>query len=316
MKTTILLSALLLCAVSLACSILLWVSMPADLWGKVLAGATATALEVCKFAFFPAGIYIFRNTRAGAIALWVLGVVLLAISVAATVGFLENAHGQHSQKLQQQSTAWKTKQQQLNSLDKQITTLNQLIAVDGDNSYRQRAYENAARVRILEQDRSEILNQLQNLQESPQGSAQSLFSAVGGALGVSAQRARHGAFTALALIVDLCGIAALLAVAGLPHRAPIETAKQRTRTAAHRRAVAHEKPKQPEPSSQTLLAHEQQLAQRILAGEFGQPPSVRSIVTEAKGGHATVNKIMQHLMSDNKVTREGQRYYLVQNIIN
>lgn len=315
MKITITASALMLCLVSLACSILLWVSIPTDLFGKALAGITATALEVCKFAFFPAGLFIFTRNRLGGIALWILGSLLLGISVAATIGFLENAHNQQSQSQQQQSIAWQTKQQQLESLETQINNLNQMIAVDSANGYRQRGYDNAHQVEKLEQVRSQLLADVRNLENSASGSAGSLFSVMGMALRVSSVEARQLAFTGLAIILDVCAVAALLTLAALR----LENPPQNTRTATETPAKAST-PKKPAANNvftqQQLSPNEQALARRILAGEFGQPPSVRQIVTQAKGGHATVKKIMEHLLQTDQVRREGKRYYLVQNIIN
>lgn len=65
MKITITASAVMLCLVTMSCSVLLWTSVPAHHLGKAVAAFTATGLEVCKFSFFPAGLVIFARSRLG-----------------------------------------------------------------------------------------------------------------------------------------------------------------------------------------------------------------------------------------------------------
>lgn len=319
MKIIIALSTFLLCAVTLSCSVLFWTSMPTDVFGKALAGVTATALEACKFSFFPAGLYYLRHRNLGGLVLLVMGVVLLIISVCATAGFFENAYNEQTKSNQQKSVSWQTKKQQLDSLQQQIDTLNNMIAADAANAYRQRAYDNAKQVNILEAQRNATLHELQTMSDSPQGNAQSLFSVVGKALHYQPESVRQGAFIGLALIIDICGISALLALAGLRTDNGKENASAESKNAVSSATAKAQKPTSKASTEKqqpaTLSAEEKIIAQRILSGEFGQPPSVRDIITGAKVAHATVNKIMQYLVEQKQVTREGKRYFLVQQVI-
>jgi ABC-type multidrug transport system fused ATPase/permease subunit len=316
MKYIIALSTMLLCLVTLASAVMFWISMPTDLHGKVLAGVTATALEACKYAFFPAGIYYLKKRNIGGAGLLLIGVVLLAISVAATTGFLENAYNQQTQSVQQNSLEYQTKKQQLNSLQQQIDTLNALVAADAQGSYRSRAYENAEKVKVLEQQRDNALREIREYRQTAQGNAQSLFAALAIPLGQSPDMVRQMAFMALAVIVDVCAIAALLALGGFGTKSPgvlplkpkesIEEISERPKLKGG--SIQQQK-------AGELNELEKELAAKILAGTFGQPPSMRRIIQEGKVRHLIAKKIMDHLIDKKQVTREGKQYQLVQAVI-
>ena len=316
MKFTIAFSTLLLCVVTLASTVLFWSSMPTDQTGKLLAAITATALEACKYSFFPAGVYYIKKRNAGGALLLIIGVVLVGISVAATTGFLENAYNQQTQLVQQNSLEYQTKKQQLNSLQQQIDSLNSLVAADAQGSYRTRAIETAKQVKLLEQQRDNALAEIKGYRETAQGNAQSLFSVLAIPLGASPEVIRQSAFIGLAVIVDICAIAGLLALDGIgkkpkPEPKPIWSEPPKN-TETIERVKAVPAPKQ---KPQELNEVEQQVAEKILSGEFGQPPAVRRIISDGKVTHQTASKILRSLVEQNQVRREGKQYQLVQSVI-
>lgn len=323
MKFTIALSTLLLCIVTLASTVLFWSSMPTDQTGKLLAAVTATALEACKYSFFPAGVYYLKKRNAGGLLLLIIGAVLVAISVAATTGFLENAYSQQTQSAQQNSLEYQTKKQQLNSLQQQIDSLNNLVAADAQGSYRTRAIQTAKDVKILEQQRDAALAEIKSYRETAQGNAQSLFSVLAIPLDVSPEVIRQSAFIGLAVIVDVCAIAGLLALGGMGKKSksepkpifsepPINT---ETKTHPPPVSVVNQKPKEPPLLCVELTSSENEIAQKILSGDFGQPPAVRRIIQEGNVRHQTAKKVLEYLVVQNKVRREGKQYQLVQALI-
>jgi hypothetical protein len=323
MKFTIALSTILLCMVTLASTVLFWSSMPTDQTGKLLAAITATALEACKYSFFPAGVYYLKKRNAGGALLLIIGVVLVGISVAATTGFLENAYNQQTQMVQQNSLEYQTKKQQLNSLQQQIDSLNSLVAADAQGSYRTRAIETAKQVKVLEQQRDNALAEIKGYRETAQGNAQSLFSVLAIPLGASPEAIRQSAFIGLAVIVDICAIAGLLALGGMgkkskPEPKPIWS-EPPTNTETKKESppvpIANAKPKEPPLVCAELTPNENELAQKILAGQFGQPPAVRRIIDEGKVRHQIAKKVLEYLVDQNKVRREGKQYQLIQTVI-
>lgn len=323
MKFVIAFSTLLLCLVTLASAVLFWISMPTDLHGKVLAGVTATALEACKYSFFPAGVYYLKKRNAGGAALLIIGCVLVCISVAATAGFLENAYNQQTQSAQQNTLEYKTKTQQLNSLQQQIDSLNGLVAADAQGSYRTRAIETSKQVKLLEQQRDNALAEIKSYRQTAQGNAQALFASLAIPLGVQPDAARQGAFIGLAIIVDICAIAALLALGGMGKKSKQEPKPlwseppTNTETIEREKAVpvVNQKPKEPQLLCVELTPNENELAQKILAGIYGQPPAVRRIINEGNVRHHIAKKVLEYLVEQNKVRREGKQYQLVQAVI-
>lgn len=310
MKIVIAISTLLLCAVTLSSAVLFWTSMPTDVFGKALAGVTATALEACKYAFFPAGVYYLKRRNAGGLGLLLMGVILLCISVAATTGFLENAYNQHAQSTQQNTLEYQTKKQQLNSLQQQIDTLNNLIAADAAGSYRTRALDTSKKVKELEELRNTALAELKTYRETPQGNAQSLFSALSIPLGASPDAVRQGAFMGLAIIVDICAISALLALGGMGHKNPVEQPqKQKPQLPTTPAKTAPEK----KPTS--LDDRESALAKKILSGFYGNPISVRNFISSARIGYPTAKYVLDYLLEKNQIRRNGKQYELVQGVI-
>jgi hypothetical protein len=316
MKFTIALSTLLLCMVTLASTVLFWSSMPTDQTGKLLAAITATALEACKYSFFPAGVYYLKKRNAGGALLLIIGVVLVGISVAATTGFLENAYNQQTQMVQQNSLEYQTKKQQLNSLQQQIDSLNSLVAADAQGSYRTRAIETAKQVKVLEQQRDNALAEIKGYRETAQGNAQSLFSVLAIPLGASPESIRQSAFIGLAVIVDICAIAGLLALGGMGKKSKQEPKPiwseppKNTETKKEPPPVPVATPKPTE-----LTEPENELAKQILAGTYGQPPAVRRIIDEGKVRHQIAKKVLEYLVDQNKVRREGKQYQLIQTVI-
>jgi hypothetical protein len=316
MKFTIALSTLLLCMVTLASTVLFWSSMPTDLHGKILAGVTATALEACKYSFFPAGVYYVRKRNAGGALLLIIGAVLVAISVAATTGFLENAYNQQTQSAQQNSLEYQTKKQQLNSLQQQIDSLNNLVAADAQGSYRTRAIQTAKDVRTLEQQRDNALAEIKGYRETAQGNAQSLFTAVAIPLDASPEVIRQGAFIGLAVIVDICAIAGLLALGGMTKvSAPKQIIEPLQPPPKPATASAGKSPPVQQQIRGDLNALENELAEKILAGTYGQPPAVRRIIQEGNVRHHIAKKVLEYLVEQNKVRRDGKQYQLVQSVI-
>lgn len=319
MKIVIAISTLLLCAVTLSSAVLFWTSMPTDTFGKALAGVTATALEACKYAFFPAGVYYLKKRNPGGLGLLLMGVILLCISVAAITGFLENAYNQHAQSAQQNTLEYQTKKQQLNSLQQQIDTLNNLIAADAAGSYRTRALDTSKKVKELEEIRNAALAELKTYRESPQGNAQSLFSALAIPIGASQDAVRQAAFMGLAIIVDICAISALLALGGMgrtnntPARIKPDQQQEKTKTSMLEKA-AQITPKS-ENKKPELTDREIGLSKKILAGVFGNPISVRNFIANSKVGYPTAKKVLDHLIDLNMVIRNGKQYELVQGVI-
>ncbi|MBD3609051.1 MAG: hypothetical protein HUJ30_00720, partial [Gammaproteobacteria bacterium] len=116
----------LLALVSALAAGLFWSSVPASVAGQFMAWITSISLEGTKY-FFPAiTLVLWRAKRTAVAALFgALSVALLLVSVAGTMGFLENAAGESLQSAEVTSLVLEQRKKQLASIDQQTETGNQ-----------------------------------------------------------------------------------------------------------------------------------------------------------------------------------------------
>ncbi|WP_299586823.1 hypothetical protein [uncultured Microbulbifer sp.] len=291
-------AALIFCGTSLVFTVQLWVSMPAGLGGQLVAGATAVALELCKFSFAPLGLWLRNQGQVSGYALLSLWPLLVLISIVATVGFLATHSEEQQQRSARNSQEYRALQQQLNSLQQQINTLNGLINTDANNGYRQRALHTAAQLSTLETERTQLIEKLSTIEQTP--STHSAFSSLAGTLKADPAKVQHIGFLVLAIITDIVGLVALLAF-----NAAATVAKRAT------------KPLQQPETLETQPLHtahlneeQQQLAQRISVGEFGPKPVMRNIIKDLRLRYETVNPVFKALQQAGTLNKNGRGYFL------
>ncbi|WP_299947191.1 hypothetical protein [uncultured Microbulbifer sp.] len=205
------LAALIFCGTSLVFSMGLWISIPAAEAGKLVAGLTACALELCKFAFAPFGLWLRAQGRPLGYVLLLLWPLLVVISIAATVGFLAGHAAQQQQLNVRGSLEYQTFKQKLASIEQQITSLNGVIETDVKNGYRQRALKTVERLVALEQQRNQVLAQLNTLRVPATDSAQAAFANLAALIHINPAVLQQGGLLALAIVTDVVGLVALLA---------------------------------------------------------------------------------------------------------
>ncbi|WP_299945962.1 hypothetical protein [uncultured Microbulbifer sp.] len=205
------LAALIFCGTSLVFSVGLWISIPAAGAGQLVAGLTACALELCKFAFAPFGLWLRAQGRPVGYALLLLWPLLVVISIAATVGFLAGHTTQQQQLNVRGSLEYQTFKQKLASIEQQITSLNGVIKTDAKNGYRQRALKTVERLAELEQQRNQVLAQLNTLRVPATDSAQAAFANLAALIHINPATLQQGGLLALAIVTDVVGLVALLA---------------------------------------------------------------------------------------------------------
>ncbi|WP_299594312.1 hypothetical protein [uncultured Microbulbifer sp.] len=315
------LAALIFCGTSLVFTVGLWISIPGGAGGQLVAGLTATALELCKFSFAPLGLWLRAQGRAVGYALLVLWPLLVLISIGATVGFLASHAEQQQQLNARSSLEYRTLQQQLGSVEQQITTLNNVIATDAANGYRQRAIETAAQLQQLEQQRSQTLAKLQTLSESSSGSASdsagATFATLAGLTHIDPKQIQHSGFLALAIITDVVGLVALMAFNSVLTATPTVQREQRPQPRTVKRTerttplveTAQQRETESPPNGE-LTNEQQQLAERIIAREFGERPVLRNINREVRGGNQVVKPVFDHLQKTGVLIRDGRGFAL------
>jgi hypothetical protein len=306
------LAALIFCGTSVVFTIGLWISIPAVGAGQLVAGLTATALELCKFSFAPLGLWLRSKGRFIGNVLLFLWPFLVLISIAATVGFLESNTAEQKQFSTRNSLEYQTIKQQLSSLEQQINNLNGIIATDAANNYRNRALKTAEQLENLEQRRSEAMTQLKAIQGSGSDSAQAAFSGLAILTHTDPQKLQYSAFLALAVITDLVGLVALLAfnsaltVAGNDSDKPVTLTEDQQPNNPDCEILTE----QETVCNNNLNDIQRSLAKRIAAGEFGPKPVLRNINREVKGGNNVVQPVFEYLEHQGVLIRSGRGFAL------
>ncbi|MBL4755844.1 MAG: hypothetical protein JKY52_19900 [Flavobacteriales bacterium] len=234
-RGVICLAALLACGGSLVCSVALFVLEQSTPVGQVLAGVFATSLELCKFAFFPVGVALYcqygYKKRAASFVTILLGCVLLTVSICASVGFFESASATFSTRQTNESFEHKALKQSLESIDRQMNTINTVAEGDADNNFRKNA---AIHLKPLSELRAEKERLLLNARNTPAVSSvntSAAFLVISNVTGIDMGTVRHWSFIAVAILIDVCGIYALLLVQGnTPLLADIKPPKPKDET--------------------------------------------------------------------------------------
>ncbi|MFC6633560.1 hypothetical protein [Microbulbifer taiwanensis] len=307
------LAALIFCGTSLVFTVGLWISIPGGVGGQLVAGLTATALELCKFSFAPFGLWLRAQGRAVGYALLALWPLLVVISIAATVGFLESRTTQQRELNARGSLEYRTLQQQLASVQQQIDTLNSVIATDAANGYRKRAIETIEQLEKLEQQRSAVLAQLKTVRVAASDSAGATFASLATLTHADAAEIQHRGFLALAVVADVVGLVALLAFSSVSTAAPTVKTRQpiveRPAPAAEQSAAAVD-PVKTLAQSVALNTEQWALAERIRQGDFGSRPVLRRINREVRGGNQVVKPVFEYLQRSGVLVRDGRGFAL------
>ncbi|MFI2811186.1 hypothetical protein [Microbulbifer sp. JSM ZJ756] len=186
--------ALALCTISAAYTVLFCVTFADTPFLVGVNAATGLALELMKFSLFPAALVLWVRRRYFiALACYVLGSTLVAISLAASWAYFSEAEDTKSSLQLSQSTSFKIWQDQVSAVSKQISLLQQSASKDLENGYRARANSTLAKLRDEERLRSKLIA------EQPE-------STVSSAPPITLNLTQ----ATLAALIELCAIAALM----------------------------------------------------------------------------------------------------------
>ena len=290
-------SSLILTGVSIIFTVLLWSQLPSQSWMKFFTGAAGFALELCKFALLPFSFLLLRNreTTAGLILL-LIGCALFAVSIAASVTFLETGE----QTRQRSSEAWQQKQASLDQLDEQIR-LGQLAASeDINNGYRKRGLETLGSVQKWQEEREELVNLPVNQSSD--------FS-------VLEKEERFYAWLLLALLIDGCSVAGWTILASQKQQTvKPKTVSTITETVSETipqtitEIVTTETTDNYPETTPVPVSINNEVYDRITSGTHGQKITVRGFMSKERIGYQKAKRILDSLEAEG-ILMNGQRGY-------
>lgn len=293
MSSILKVAAALLCSGSLFCSVGLWVKEQNTILAMILAGVFASALELCKFAFFPAASKLFSQDKVKSIPLFFLAFILLAVSIVATVAFLETGSNVTLSKSLKSSATHQILTKEIKSFDQQIATVNGLLQADLENNYRKRAYDNSEKLALLRQAKNKSVDKLIHLKVKPTNGIHSLFATLSNKTGFSETSVRQLTYVIVAVLVDICGIACLLLLT-------VSNAKEKTATLE--KTIANKTVVNESRKTNNL----QPLRQKILDGCFGDKPVMRKIIEQEKVRHPDLKKLFIDMIKSGELRKVGK----------
>ena len=219
-------AGLTLCIISIIYTVQLTTDLATNFQEQLLMGAVGTSLEICKFLFIPLGImFITLDRRYKGAALLVVGLVLLGVSMTASLGYLSSRTNQISEQAKVESDDYKLLSQDIETVSKQIGTLEESASKDlsNPNAYvRDRARQDQERINELRQERSALQEQLNNIDGESMTSAGALFSGLAKLLNSDPQLMKEKAYFILSALLEICALAAL-SIAGIQHGKDLES---------------------------------------------------------------------------------------------
>lgn len=328
------LAAAVLCALCLALPIIQWTAIEASSTVKACTGFAAFAIGICKLVFFPLGSRAASQKRTvPALLLTLAGTAALFISVTSTRELLSSIEKNTVHTGFSSSLIYQEKIKSLNALNADISNTERLRELDTQNTYRERATKQGARLDNLRTEKRALLAELETTPNTQQQAHQSIFGSAPG-IGVGQYAASVSAPLFAALILHITCILALCAVtvwwqpAPTQPRALNETLPAPPPVKTQAAQVSKPKSEKTTAANNTQLKPEQmELAKRIISGEFGNTFKVRELIAQKteggqriiRGGHAKLSPVLAWLEKNSDLIQTGSgsssRYELTQKTI-
>ena len=215
-----------LCLISIIYTVQLTTDLATDFQEQLIMGAVGASLEICKFVFIPLGITLITlDRRYKGAALLAIGLVLLVVSMTASLGYLSSRTDKIAQQAKFESDDYRQLSQDIETVSNQIATLEASASKDvsNPNAYvRDRARQDQERINELRQERSRLQDQLNSIDGESMTSAGSLFSGLSKLLDSDPHLMKEKAYFVLSALIEICALAAL-SIAGIQHGRDLES---------------------------------------------------------------------------------------------
>jgi hypothetical protein len=213
-RSALLLSGIGLAFVSVVYTIFLTAGLGESTTDKTLMGLAGTCFEVCKFIFMPLGIaYFFRGDLIKGISVFAIGLVLMGLSVSASLGFLNSRTNAAYQAARVASPEYMHYQKQIDTIDEQIALLQTAAKIDSGSQHarvrREDLQSKNIEIKNLQNQRGQLIAAQQSLDSSINTSAGALFDGLATMFGADPIKMKNHVYFIVSLLLELCGITAL-----------------------------------------------------------------------------------------------------------
>lgn len=319
-------AAILLCGISLFCSVALWYTEQPTLIGSLIFGGFAAGLEICKFIFFPAAA---RSKGLSKFGLNLFGSLLVIFSIFATVAFLETGANVTIDSAKNTSFEYQTQLRTIKNIESKIQINMEAKAQAVKNSYRKEGREYDLILDNLEADKQKALVILKDMSAISKNGTHSLFDSIAAILNIDVVTIRQISYLIIAIFVDLGGIRCLMILTTKETRDEINNpydTRDATNVTNETKKIATKKTnetkqKKPVVISETKSCNQKDetkkpcnqieiLKRKISSGDYGNQPTMQGCITGTMR-HPTVSQAFKELMEAGVLVKEGRKYKLL-----
>lgn len=203
----------LLCLVSLILTIKLTLSMADDPFDQALMAALGTGIELCKWIFVSLGFgLLFRFKGFLALPFLCVGIVVILVSIIASVGFWVAQEDIVSQNAVRSSTKYQAFVSLLQEKKLQIDALQKQANQDSQSRYpfiRERTKQNIQAIQGLQQEQYSILEKMEKVASETKSSTTPLFQGLAKMFKKPPEQIKFNVYVLLSILLEICGMMAI-----------------------------------------------------------------------------------------------------------
>ena len=302
------LAAILLCGISIFCSVVLWYNEMPNSLAAVIFGIAACGVELCKFVFIPVAS---KRNGLSTVPLVLTGCLLLVFSVFSTVSFLEATASESISDARNHSYDYQSKLKTIQSIELEIQLNIQAKQKAVEFNFRKEARGYDETLANLRHQLAKYRQQLGQIKIVSQRGTLSIFDSVSDSFQLPPKETRLVVYTIIAILIDVCGILCLIVLTGVREtKKPAmegdvtNVTKNATNETKKETKKCNEKPATKKPCNEAQI-----LKREIARGKYGMQPTMKACITGTLR-HKIVSRIFSELISEGVMWREGRKYHL------
>ncbi len=207
MKFLTYLAAIVLCSVSIFCSVTLFYKDQPSLEYSIIFAASAFGLELCKFIFFPKAR---ESSGWSKFSLNFFGSLLVVFSIFCTISMLESGATSSISDEMKSSFEYQTRLKDVQNLESELQINMEAKDKAVKNNYRKEARTYDIKIEDLKSQKENKLKLLNDITIISASGTHSIFDSIASKFEVSVVLVRQISYLIIALLVDLGGIRCLM----------------------------------------------------------------------------------------------------------
>lgn len=173
---------------------------------KFLLCGAGLCFEIFKWASLVIGIALLKRGKNIGVLLITVSLVIVLVSLTATLGFLNSSHNSAASSALKNSTEYRLIEQQIESKVSQISDAQKNAHLDTENGFRSRAQRTlSSEIPRMERELQELQDRLHSASPDVETSANSLFESIARLTNGSPDRVKIVGYLVLSLLIEIVG---------------------------------------------------------------------------------------------------------------